>query len=505
MRWGKDSNKVAPAPPGVAEPSPLHEELSAATRTAAKHVKQLLDLSEDRTTAPVLPRVEAKLAMVVTYHRVVTDKDSGKKATKVSRHMGYIVDNAPHTGFLKRVAEALHMSEKEAANLIITYETTKGVTLPIDSTATLRAWLDEWWACHPLQVHAFDPSLATDHADRSEMIRDLFARYDSDGSGVLNADEWRQMLRELCESSDFKLEDMDLEKWPVDVQKWAKFEFLKADVNGDGVVSLLEFTKYYHTMHEFLRHRLSRTAKANTIGKQLAEAFIEARSFRRPLAAILSSLGGSLLLDAYGHDHGIELFFEPAKCAAADPQRWVRAQTLISFKVDHITDPTNTIGDIRFSPIVLVEFEAAADGAAPTAPYTLTMPHCFDLEDLEMEDIVVVMCGLKENEWTIVEPSCIKLIIPADGLQSCFLQPLNAQRPALEVSIPAGNGSAIFTVYGKALLHGHTIGQRVVCLAFTPEKIMPIELENMNLHFVVRPHMCLCTFDPVPTADVSFL
>ena len=278
---------------------------------------------------------------------------------------------------------------------------------------------------------AFDPKLAEQEFDRTEVIRDAFARYDHNGSGVLSATEWRQMLRELCESSDFKPEDMDLERWPTDLQKWAQHEFLKADANGDGVVTLLEFTRYYHTMHEFLRHRLAKSAKTNTIRKQLAEAFLEARSFRRPLSVVLGALEGVLLLDAYGHDYGVELYFSQDECARAecDATRWVRAQTLLDSKVDAYTDPSNTIGEIRFAPIVQIEFESDGDasgasGASP--PCVLTMPHCFDLEDLEMEDIVVVtaqmsMTGAK-GEWSIVDPARVRLINPP-GLSdsSCFV------------------------------------------------------------------------------------
>lgn len=497
MRWGK-GNQVAPYTPdetgvGGTPPELVREPESVATIAAAKKVNNLLDLSEDQTTAPALPRVEAKLAMVVTYHRIV-EQSNGKMSTKVSRHMGYAVDNAPYLAFRKQVAQALHMDDKEANKLVITYSNTRGVTQPIKDTATLRSWFDEWWCYHPLQLHAFDPKLAEQEFDRTEVIRDAFARYDHNGSGVLSATEWRQMLRELCESSDFKPEDMDLERWPTDLQKWAQHEFLKADANGDGVVTLLEFTRYYHTMHEFLRHRLAKSAKTNTIRKQLAEAFLEARSFRRPLSVVLGALEGVLLLDAYGHDYGVELYFSQDECARAecDATRWVRAQTLLDSKVDAYTDPSNTIGEIRFAPIVQIEFESDGDasgasGASP--PCVLTMPHCFDLEDLEMEDIVVVtaqmsMTGAK-GEWSIVDPARVRLINPP-GLSdsSCFSWPTNAPRPAIEITIPAGSGGAIYTVFGKALTHDHTIGQRVVCLAFTPEKIMPIELENMNLHFV---------------------
>lgn len=214
MRWGKD-NKVAPYVPAEETAPTAPAELvepSQATRAASKKVNKLLNLSEDQTTAPVLPRVEAKLALVVTYHRVI--ESNGKKSTKVSQHMGYVVDSAPYSGFQKQIAQALHMEEKEANRLVITYENTKGVSLTIKDTATLRAWFDEWWCFHPLQVHAFDPKLAEEReTGQLDTIRDAFARYDHDGSGVLSPTEWRQMLRELCEASDFSPEDMDLEKW----------------------------------------------------------------------------------------------------------------------------------------------------------------------------------------------------------------------------------------------------------------------------------------------------
>eukprot|EP00966_Prymnesium_polylepis_P108063 2502657-Prymnesium_polylepis.1 len=84
----------------------------------------------------------------------------------------------------------------------------------------------------------------------------------------------------------------------------------------------------------------------------------------------------------------IELEFHE-KCVTEDnSKRYVRAETVIAQQTDYFRDATDMCGEV-FSPTVSIEFEGLnaltdkSNHASLGHSYTLTMPHCFNPEQVD--------------------------------------------------------------------------------------------------------------------------
>ena len=242
------------------------------------------------------------------------------------------------------------------------------------------------------------------------------------------------------------------------------------------------------------------------------ELHVEARSFRWTISKVLGARGGAraddpaftgvLRLDANGHDFGIELGFDAdaahetfeADDDELNETRWVRAQSVLEHKVSHFELPKEndeSVGSpmrsVRLCPIVQIEFEALQGPGRydKTPPFALTMPHCLNIENDPAQRVVlgiendahffaVMRADEKGCKWTEVANASVEVLPPlSDGAAGRL-----RIRFAPGVSADVGG---IFTAFAR---HGQSVTQRVQCLTFLPEKIIPIMPSKMRIHVV---------------------
>jgi len=179
----------------------------------------------------------------------------------------------------------------------------------------------------------------------------------------------------------------------------------------------------------------------------------------------------------------IELEFHE-KCVTEDnSKRYVRAETVIAQQTDYFRDATDMCGEV-FSPTVSIEFEGLnaltdkSNHASLGHSYTLTMPHCFNPEQvdyngdprpLQKEDLLVVYSTWSMGEWHEVLPNCFELLPPEPNFK------YGCSMPRLKVVMFEGGIVSVFSRKDQKPF------QLVQMRAFLPARLNPLELSYLRV------------------------
>lgn len=422
-----------------------------------------------------LERHGANLAVTVVLHG----------DTFTVRCCGYMTDNWQWAQFLERMAECTRLHPKDVREMSFWYLDDRQAPVVLTCTAGLRKWLDDNWIKHPLEIHCRTAELTASMrmANDAKLVRECFAKYDTDGSGSLSTVEMSAMLTELCTSVhvDATLKEIDI---------WVQHEIDRADMDKSGTISFAQFAHYYSGLRDFIKDFLIKeialAPNSYAMRQRYDETHVEARSYRRTLSDVFQG-GGSLSLDANGHDYAVELNFDKAEAERASTAlgdelkagRWVRAQTLLDRKVENLVDHSGVaIREARLAPIVLIEFEdlTGPDRYHKAPPFSLTMPHCLEVTTAQSSQLVVVRAELDGSGWEEVDAAKVELL--PHGSDGDHGGHGAAALPALRISLDQGG---IYTAFARAR---HRCVQRIHALVYLPEKIIPIKYETLRVHVV---------------------
>ena len=131
------------------------------------------------------------------------------------------------------------------------------------------------------------------------LMHDIFAEYDTDGSGSLSVREVKEMILRLKLTESLGVSREDLATYIND-------EFKRADVDRSGEMDFEEFVGYFNGLQDYLQDSLARENKFVHTSLKFREAFCHAHSAWTPLGELVDK-GGTLLLDLHGHDYGVEV------------------------------------------------------------------------------------------------------------------------------------------------------------------------------------------------------
>ena len=184
-------------------------ERRARRQAAVKVVREAL-AAEDAShkLSRPLKRFGCSLSFTLVYH-TRTDKKTAKTVRRTVLH----ADNFKFSMLPKEVARALKMTEAEAKQLTYSYYNKRGHGVRIDKQGAMTGWLDEMWDRHPPELHVHNmQSMVAESEERMALMHDIFAEYDTDGSGSLSVREVKEMILrlKLTESLGVSREDLAL-------------------------------------------------------------------------------------------------------------------------------------------------------------------------------------------------------------------------------------------------------------------------------------------------------
>jgi len=427
-----------------------------------KRVRKALEAAAVEIPIKPLRRFGCKLMVSLHYH--TTTKGGQPKVTRCNAVM---LDSTPLAKFGAWAALQLDIKPEKAAGLTFQYFNAGGRGVRVDKQHMLQQWLDHSWAHHPPQMHVYSLDALVEEAEsRAELLGSMFHEYDLDHSGTISLYEMREMLMRLGLARELSISSEDYAHFVAD-------EVDAADVDNDGVITREEFDAYYNQLQDSLKDALSSSNHFDHTRSRWLRAHTEARSYRRALGDWVDNFGGVVTLDSLGHDYQITAEFSPSCVSDANRGWWVRAQTVLESNVDHFEDAADVLGE-PFSPVVWVSFEADMELGDN---YVVTMPHSFEYCDasklFDKTDVVVVFGTFEDHFWHEVDPDCWEMLFPDEAAGRPY--------PSLRVTVP---DEGVLCAFART---GRKVEQRVQCLAYLPEKMIPLEEGVMRVHVV--PHL----------------
>lgn len=448
------------------------EEVQEQKRHRAQAIKAVraaiaAESAKDKISRP-LRRFGCSLHLTLVHHKRVKTRGSIKGLPRVQRRVVSIKDKLTFNelvcpgGLVEREMEGIKRGG--ARCLIYQYFDRRGRGVKITKQSELHRWLDEMWDKQPPELHIYDgDALAAEVEDRMELISSIFAEHDVDNSNSLSMGEVKDMLLNLQIT-----EQLGVSK--EDFGTYISEEFTLADRDKNNQISFDEFVDYFNSLQDYIQDSLTRENRFMHTFSMFKEAYVQAKSERLPLKAIVEERGGLLTLDHEGHDYGIEVRFGPECLFGSDDDfdssdGWVRAQTLLENKVDYFMDETDALG-MLFSAIVWVEFE---DSVEVADDFTVRFPHSFYEQSLSKSDIVVVYGSFDTGTWSEVDEEAFTFMPgnPETGLL-----------PSLVVRL---FDQGIVAAFGR---NDKKLKQRVQCACFVPEKVIPLETERLKTYVV---------------------
>mgnify|MGYP006138987345 CR=1 FL=1 len=410
---------------------------------------------------PIRPlrRFQCKLLVALHYHSTTK---AGK--AKLTRCQAVMVDSTPFSKFAQWAALQLEIKEEKAKTLTFQYFNDSGRGVRVDKQQALQQWLDASWARHPLHMHVYSvESLVVQAEDRAELMSEMFNEYDLDRSGTIEPFEMREMLMRLQIAQNLEISREDYANFVAE-------EVAAADANNDGVITRAEFEAYYNQLQDYVKDALSNKNRYEHTVSRFRRAYAEARSYRRTLGDWVNNFNGIVKLDSLGHDYHVTVHF-PKSCMGEDNSgEWVRAQTLLESAVDHFEDATSSLGALM-TPIVQVEFEGFME---LHDNYVVTFPHSFDYCEegklFDKADVVMVFSTFDAGFWHAIDPSSWEMLFPDEAAGRPY--------PSFRVTMP---DEGIVCAFART---GRKVDQRVQCLAYLPEKVIPLEIGILHLHIV---------------------
>ena len=437
-------------------------ERRARRQAAGKGVREAL-AAEDAShkLSRPLKRFGCSLSFTLVYH-TRTDKKTAKTVRRTVLH----ADNFKFSMLPKEVARALKMTEAEAKQLTYSYYNKRGHGVRIDKQGAMTGWLDEMWDRHPPELHVHNmQSMVAESEERMALMHDIFAEYDTDGSGSLSVREVKEMILRLKLTESLGVSREDLATYIND-------EFKRADVDRSGEMDFEEFVGYFNGLQDYLQDSLARENKFVHTSLKFREAFCHAHSAWTPLGELVDK-GGTLLLDLHGHDYGVEVRITEEAVPKGDEElrrSRVCAQTLLDHSVDYFEDNTESLG-VLASPIVWVRFENKLDDTTYYTEldesYHVKMPHCLVDKEVTKDDLVVVYATFDDAIWEEVSPECYQLL-PGNDMTNLA--------PSVVVEMIDAGVVAVYT------RNDRKPRVRVQCLAYVPSQIIPLESERLRIY-----------------------
>ena len=426
-----------------------------------KRVRKMLEAAAAENPIKPLRRFGCKLMVSLHYH--TTTKAGNPKVTRCNAVM---LDSTAFSKFAAWAALQLDIKPEKAAGLTFQYFNASGRGVRVDKQHMLQQWLDASWARHPPHMHVYSLDALMEEAEsRAELLAGMFHEYDLDHSGTISMYEMREMLMRLGLARELEISSEDYAQFVAD-------EVAVADLDNDGVITREEFDAYYNQLQDSLKDALSNVNHFEHTRTRWRRAHAEARSYRRALGDWVDNFGGVVTLDSRGHDYQITAEFARSCVTDANRGWWVRAQTVLESSVDHFEDATDILGEL-FTPVVWVSFE---EDMQLGDNYVVTMPHSFDYCDesklFDKNDVVVVFGTFEGAFWHEVDPSCWEMLFPDEANGRPY--------PSLRITVP---DEGVLCAFART---GRKVEQRVQCLAYLPEKMIPLEEGVMRVHIIAH-------------------
>ncbi|KAL1514487.1 hypothetical protein AB1Y20_003586 [Prymnesium parvum] len=471
MRAVQDSDKAkSSAPPPILSSPPDKwlqrfapttggaSSLSKEAELAAQQVETLIKQDDASDQVPELKRFGCHLVVVLEKH--------GKQTTRM---IVVIEDKVGVRELFTYCERCLGAAKGESKSWVFRFFDDHGRSHQIDSSKTLHRWIDQRFATHPPVLHIYDThDLVVDQQEHMRNVMAIFNEYDKDGSGHLSFAELKDMVMTMGLAKSYNVAEEQVEAFAV-------AQFRKADMNGDKLITFDEFVDYYNGLRDVLKDSLIHHNKHTFTQLRFKEQYVEARSYRRRLWQVMDEDGGVLHLNMNGHDYGIQIRFPEGCITEANSNMWVRAQTLLEHKVDHYEDDSGTLGEI-FSPVVLLESEddfIDSFFVQHELDIEIEFPHCFNRKLMEegSKDAQVAFSFKDTERWELVSTEFWSFV---HAIQSFGSQ------GSIKIKTRAGGTFAAFA-NSKSKVHQH-----VVCMAFLPEKLIPLEHETLRIHIVPK-------------------
>lgn len=402
----------------------------------------------------------------VTYHEhgkspkpmMVEMKDSFT-LKEVQRWLQIIIWGEPHG----------NDKEVERNALRFGYLRHNGDVVDVTKGDDLMGWLDRMWCRHPLQLHVYqnDKVAAECKPLRINYAEKLFAELDNNQSGTLDAKEML-MAQELI-----ALREVD----PDQTANFIQTALAEADADRSHDVTKEEFLAVFGKLSDHVNSGL--LERSDYHSKMLESTATESSTGTKTLADMAKTNAKGDRVQCYFHarpdcDHGASITFPVGSFDDQDEAMMAKtweAKTVMTELVDQFDDPSETIGELC-SPFVYVKFEA---GTKLTGSYELMLPHSFDEttpedDPLKESDLVVAYALLSEGVWKIVPDEDYTLVKASDNPRGFI--------PAVKIRL---SEEAVVGIFDHQLW---PLAQRVICIAFAPELIIPLEPDVMRVRIV---------------------
>lgn len=238
------------------------------------------------------------------------------------------------------------------------------------------------------------------------------------------------------------------------VDRFVEQEFGRIDVDGSGTICLAEFTAYVTQMTRWMRDELMHTANAKVVFSSLVARAVEEAT---PMVSIPRTQGGSVAVQRYGVR--VEVPPHALGDGAADSAQ-LALYMLSTQRVEYLAEGEKKLhgrrrGEFPFSPVVRIDFPAAAPSGAGSAlslvpppntasegrfaqPLTLVMPHAYCPED-GAESVVMLGAAHGSDRWedlallnygggsvvqaAVIEGGEMRVSVPFAGIFCAFSSP----------------------------------------------------------------------------------
>jgi len=432
-------------------------------KAAIAAVKAALEAEsgKDKLCRP-LRRFGCALTVVLFYHKRSKgvrrlSSDSVQRRTVVMKDKAKWSKLVEAGGFFET---ELRLGKGAAKGLVYQYFNRRGRGVRITKQGEWDKALDDMWDKQPPELHVYDSDAQPRAAeDRAGLLSSIFNEYDANGDGQLSMREVKEMILnlQLTDRIGVSKEDMAV---------FVAADFHRADADRNNLMSYHEFSSYFDSLQDLLQDTLTRENKFEHTFAKFKESFVQAHSERVPLGELVrGERRGLLRLDTRGHDYGIEVRFAEECLCEENEGLWARAQTLLESSVDYFEDETGNLGEL-FSPVVWVEVEEQAE---LDDDFSVRFPHAFAEEGLSKSDVLVAYADFDGGVWQQVDEAAFRFLPGNDQ---------TGMPPSISVRMVEGGIVAAFGRSDKKLK------QRMRMVAYVPDKIIPLEMEQLNVYLL---------------------